>query len=93
MFKMIGSFLNLNWWGTPDHTVQSFSTIPTSGAHTMDELSTLDISGGTFGGIHSINPASGLPTVAGDGTPDIAGNSWGTLDMDHSSGGGQWGQF
>lgn len=27
-----------------------------------------------------INPASGLPTIAGSGSPDVAGNSWGTTD-------------
>jgi len=30
--------------------------------------------------MQDINPASGLPTVAGIGSPDVAGNNWGTTD-------------
>lgn len=34
-----------------------------------------------------INPATGLPTLGGMGTPDVAGNSWGTADaFDHATG-------
>lgn len=29
----------------------------------------------------AINPASGLPTVAGAGSPDVAGKSWGTVNQ------------
>lgn len=32
-----------------------------------------------------INPASGLPTVGGIGSQDVAGNSWGTTDHFGSS--------
>ena len=30
--------------------------------------------------IQDINPASGMPTVGGAGSPDVAGNSWCTVD-------------